>query len=208
MEKKGRGGKTVTVVDGLPNNAAFLKDLCQELKRACGTGGAVADGAIELQGDLRDRVRDCLAEERLRRKGLTYNSWMPKLTVEGYGYVRRRSGKASRPRHRAEREGRYTARLRRKCALHDVPRGVHRRRAADAHGGGDGASCRARSHRRALVLPNPVRSRHDRPCDQPPRGIGTTGSGRHAGAGDHAAAGVDVTLAHTHSRASVEVCRL
>ena len=43
MEKKGRGGKTVTVVYGLPNNAAFLKELCSELKRACGTGGAVDD---------------------------------------------------------------------------------------------------------------------------------------------------------------------
>ena len=36
---------------------AFLKELAQELKRACGTGGAVADNTIELQGDLRDRVR-------------------------------------------------------------------------------------------------------------------------------------------------------
>src|SRR4249919_2758282 len=63
MEKKGRGGKTVTVVDGLPNNAAFLKDLCSELKRACGTGGAVDAGLIELQGDLRDRVRDCLTKK-------------------------------------------------------------------------------------------------------------------------------------------------
>ena len=53
MEKKGRGGKTVTVVDGLPRNAAFLKALSQELKRACGTGGAVLEGAVELQGDLR-----------------------------------------------------------------------------------------------------------------------------------------------------------
>ena len=34
MEKKGRGGKTVTVVDNLPNNAAFLKELCQDLKRS------------------------------------------------------------------------------------------------------------------------------------------------------------------------------
>ena len=40
MEKKGRGGKTVTVVYGLPRNAAFLKELAQELKRVCGTGGA------------------------------------------------------------------------------------------------------------------------------------------------------------------------
>ena len=69
IEKKGRGGKTVTVVDGLPNNAAFLKELCQELKRACGTGGAVDDGLIELQGDLRDRVRECLSKKGFVVKG-------------------------------------------------------------------------------------------------------------------------------------------
>src|SRR5258708_36730349 len=39
LETAGRGGKTVTVVFGLPNNDAFLKDLAQQLKRACGTGG-------------------------------------------------------------------------------------------------------------------------------------------------------------------------
>jgi translation initiation factor 1 len=66
MEKAGRGGKTVTVVDNLPNNAEFLKALSQELKRACGTGGAVRDGGVELQGDLRGRVRDVL-----RKKGYT-----------------------------------------------------------------------------------------------------------------------------------------
>ena len=69
MEKKGRGGKTVTVVDGLPNNAAFLKDLCQELKRACGTGGTATDGAIELQGDLRERVREYLLGKGFVVKG-------------------------------------------------------------------------------------------------------------------------------------------
>ena len=69
MEKKGRGGKTVTVVDGLPRNASFLKDLCQELKRACGTGGAVADTTIELQGDLRNRVRDVLLKKGYVVKG-------------------------------------------------------------------------------------------------------------------------------------------
>jgi translation initiation factor 1 len=70
MEKKGRGGKTVTVVDGLPRNASFLKDLCQELKRACGTGGAVADATIELQGDLRERVRDVLLKKGYVVKGV------------------------------------------------------------------------------------------------------------------------------------------
>jgi translation initiation factor 1 len=64
MEKKGRGGKTVTVVYDLPQNAAFLKELAQELKRTCGTGGAVSDNTIELQGDLRERVR-----EHLNKKG-------------------------------------------------------------------------------------------------------------------------------------------
>jgi translation initiation factor 1 len=69
MEKKGRGGKMVTVVDGLPQNAAFLKDLGQELKRACGTGGTVVDGAVELQGDLRERVRECLLKKGFAVKG-------------------------------------------------------------------------------------------------------------------------------------------
>src|SRR5688500_12351331 len=43
LEKKGRGGKTVTVVYDLPDNSSFLRQLAQELKRACGTGGAVAE---------------------------------------------------------------------------------------------------------------------------------------------------------------------
>ena len=69
VEKYGHGGKTVTVVDGLPRNAAFLKDLCRELKRSCGTGGAVAEGAVELQGDLRDRVRQFLLTKGIAVKG-------------------------------------------------------------------------------------------------------------------------------------------
>lgn len=60
LEKKGRGGKTVTVVYDLPRNDAFLKDLSQKLKRACGTGGAPTEDGIELQGELRDRVREFL----------------------------------------------------------------------------------------------------------------------------------------------------
>jgi len=69
MEKKGRGGKVVTVIDGLPRNDAFLKELAQELKRTCGTGGTVTDGAIELHGDLRDRLRDVLAQKGFTVKG-------------------------------------------------------------------------------------------------------------------------------------------
>jgi translation initiation factor 1 len=69
MEKKGRGGKTMTVVYGLPQNDAFLKELCQELKRACGTGGAVIEDGVEIQGDLRERVRDVLEKKGYVVKG-------------------------------------------------------------------------------------------------------------------------------------------
>ncbi len=61
LEKKGRGGKSVTVVANLPRNAAFLAGLAAELKRACGTGGTAAEAAVEIQGDHRERLRPLLA---------------------------------------------------------------------------------------------------------------------------------------------------
>jgi len=61
LEKSGRGGKSVTVVDGLPRNEAFLAELARDLKRALGTGGAVREGAVEIQGDRREAVRAKLA---------------------------------------------------------------------------------------------------------------------------------------------------
>ena len=69
IEKAGRGGKTVSVVYGLPQNAEFLKELCQDLKRTCGTGGAVVDGTVQLQGDLRERIRSVLLEKGIAVKG-------------------------------------------------------------------------------------------------------------------------------------------
>jgi translation initiation factor 1 len=63
LEKTGRGGKTITVIDGFPHNASFAAALAQELKRSCGTGGGLREGALELQGDLRDRVRDLLTRK-------------------------------------------------------------------------------------------------------------------------------------------------
>ena len=69
LEKAGRGGKTVTVVYGLPNNAAFLKDLAADLKKACGTGGTATSEGVELQGDLRERVRARLVAQGFRVKG-------------------------------------------------------------------------------------------------------------------------------------------
>ena len=52
-EKKGRRGKTVTTVSGLPQGPDALKQLASQLKRTCGTGGSVKDGVIEIQGDHR-----------------------------------------------------------------------------------------------------------------------------------------------------------
>jgi translation initiation factor 1 len=64
IEKAGRRGKTVTVVESLPRNAAFLKGLAAELKRACASGGKAVDDRVEIQGDHRERLR-----ELLRAKG-------------------------------------------------------------------------------------------------------------------------------------------
>ena len=69
IEKSGRGGKTVTVVDNLPNNSEFVKALATELKQACGTGGAAKEGAVELQGDHRERLRAHLAKKGFTVKG-------------------------------------------------------------------------------------------------------------------------------------------
>ena len=59
-EKGGRGGKTVTVVRGLPEQGAALEARLGELKRICGAGGTSRDGAIEIQGDHRERIADRL----------------------------------------------------------------------------------------------------------------------------------------------------
>ncbi|MDD2336678.1 MAG: translation initiation factor Sui1 [Geobacteraceae bacterium] len=50
-ETKGRGGKTVTVVSGVPLDSKGIKALAGDLKRYCGAGGALKDGLIEIQGD-------------------------------------------------------------------------------------------------------------------------------------------------------------
>ncbi len=61
IERAGRRGKTVTVVEGLPANPEFLDALSRELKRACGSGGAVRERSVEIQGDHRERLRKLLA---------------------------------------------------------------------------------------------------------------------------------------------------
>ena len=55
-ETKGRGGKAVTVVRGLAMDPVSLAKLAQQLKAACGSGGTVKEGVVEVQGDHCDKV--------------------------------------------------------------------------------------------------------------------------------------------------------
>ncbi len=56
LESKGRGGKKVSVISGLPLTDSAFDDLTTKLKRSCGTGGTFKDGEIEIQGDHRDKL--------------------------------------------------------------------------------------------------------------------------------------------------------
>ncbi|MEY4640749.1 MAG: hypothetical protein RLZZ227_743 [Pseudomonadota bacterium] len=55
-ETKGRGGKGVTLISGVPLAEDELKELASKLKQLCGTGGTVKDGIIEIQGDHREKL--------------------------------------------------------------------------------------------------------------------------------------------------------
>ena len=63
-ETKGRKGKGVTLISGVPLDPSGLLELSKELKKRCGSGGIVKDGIIEIQGDHRDQLF-----EEMRRRG-------------------------------------------------------------------------------------------------------------------------------------------
>lgn len=65
-ETKGRGGKAVTIIKGIPLAAAELKALAKVLKQKCGVGGALKGDCIEIQGDQRQ-----LLKSELEKKGFT-----------------------------------------------------------------------------------------------------------------------------------------
>ncbi|KFI06005.1 translation initiation factor Sui1 [Massilia sp. BSC265] len=60
LQTKGRGGKSVTIVKGLALDATALAQLGKQLRTACGSGGTVKDGVIEVQGDHCDLVLETL----------------------------------------------------------------------------------------------------------------------------------------------------
>lgn len=70
-ESKGRGGKTVTIIRGVPLSPPDLDALGKQLKAACGSGGTVKDGVIEVQGDHCDKVMALLSSRgyKVKRAG-------------------------------------------------------------------------------------------------------------------------------------------
>ncbi|MFH0882036.1 MAG: translation initiation factor [bacterium] len=69
MERSGRSGKTVTVVELRGVSSDEARAIEKRLKNACGTGGTTKGVIVELQGDLRERLRGLLEKEGLRVKG-------------------------------------------------------------------------------------------------------------------------------------------
>ena len=67
-ETKGRKGKGVTLIDGVPETHDRLKALAKELKQLCGTGGSVKDSVIEIQGDQRDKLKPVLEKKGYKVK--------------------------------------------------------------------------------------------------------------------------------------------
>ncbi len=63
LETKGRKGKGVTLISGIPLDRERLRDLAKALKQTCGSGGTVKEGIIEIQGDHRDFLVDALTKK-------------------------------------------------------------------------------------------------------------------------------------------------
>lgn len=70
-EKKGRGGKTVTVVEGYKGNPQTLETLCKKVKQQCGVGGSVDRKTFIIQGDKADQVVKILIKEGYNAKKTT-----------------------------------------------------------------------------------------------------------------------------------------
>jgi translation initiation factor 1 len=67
-ESKGRGGKGVTLITGLPLETEALKLLAKELKQVCGSGGTVKEGVIEIQGEHREKLKPVLEKKGFQVK--------------------------------------------------------------------------------------------------------------------------------------------
>jgi translation initiation factor 1 len=61
-DSKGRGGKTVTLINKLVLSEEDMKDLARKLKQICGSGGTIREGVIEIQGEHRDKIAEALTQ--------------------------------------------------------------------------------------------------------------------------------------------------
>ncbi len=72
LKVENRGGKVVTLIDDLPKQEIFLRDLAAELKKKCGSGGTYSmsgkEGQVEIQGDKRDMIRGLLEKKGIKVK--------------------------------------------------------------------------------------------------------------------------------------------
>ncbi len=68
VSRKGRGGKTVTIINGFQHSHARLAALAKQLKAQCGTGGTAKDDAIEIQGDHADKLVELLVAKGYQAK--------------------------------------------------------------------------------------------------------------------------------------------
>jgi translation initiation factor 1 len=69
MEKQGRAGKTVTMVEGFTREKRLMEEMLSELRRTLATGGTVRERVLVLQGDHRIKLRDIFREKGFTVKG-------------------------------------------------------------------------------------------------------------------------------------------